>query len=79
MALNRGAIKITIKQKIESACAMAGITVTELGRRCGYSQSAFSQRLKRGKFTQEDLEQFADQLGAKYFSGFEFPNGSRVE
>ena len=58
---------------------MAGITVTELGSRCGYSQSAFSQRLKRGKFTQEDLEQFVDQLGAKYFSGFEFPNGSRVE
>lgn len=71
--------KITIKQKIESACAMAGITVTELGRKCGYSQSAFSQRLKRGKFTQEELEQFAEQLGAKYFSGFEFSNGCRVE
>ena len=73
------AIRITIKQKIESACAIAGITVTELGSRCGYSQSAFSQRLKRGKFTQEELEQFAEQLGAKYFSGFEFSNGCRVE
>ena len=71
--------KITIKQKIESACAMAGITVTELGRKCGYSQSAFSQRLKRGKFTQEELEQFAEQLGAKYFSGFIFPDGMEIK
>lgn len=58
---------------------MDGITVTELGRRCGFSQSAFFQRLKCGKFTQEELEQFADQLGAKYFSEFEFLNGSKVE
>lgn len=72
-------IYITVKQKVEAACAMAGITVTELGRRCGYSQSAFSQRLKRGKFAQEELEKFAEQLGARYFSGFEFPNGSKVE
>ncbi len=70
---------IDIKQKVETACKMAGITVTELGKRCGYSQSAFSQRLKRGKFTQEELELFAKKLGAKYFSGFEFPDGNRVE
>lgn len=53
----------TIKQKIETACSMSGITVTELGKRIGLSQSAFSQRLKRGKFTQEELENIAEMIG----------------
>ena len=70
---------LTIKQKIEAACKVAGISVTELGRRIGLSQSAFSQRLKRGKFTQEELEKMADELGAKYFSGFSFPDGTEIK
>lgn len=70
---------MSIKQKIEAACKVAGISVTELGRRIGLSQSAFSQRLKRGKFTQEELEKMADELGAKYFSGFSFPDGTEIK
>lgn len=73
------AIKITIKQKIESACAMAGITVTELGRRVGMSQANISKRLKVGKFTQEELEAMGKALGAQYKSGFYFPDGNKVE
>ena len=72
-------INITIKQKIEAACKVAGISVTELGRRIGLSQSAFSQRLKRGKFTQEELEEMGRQLGGKYFSGFSFPDGTEIK
>ena len=75
----QGAIKITIKQKIESACAMAGITVTELGRRVGMSQANISKRLKVGKFTQEELEAMGKALGAQYKSGFYFPDGNKVE
>lgn len=70
---------LSIKQKIEAACKVAGISVTELGRRIGLSQSAFSQRLKRGKFTQEELEKMAKELGAKYFSGFSFPDGTEIK
>lgn len=72
-------ISITIQQKIETACAMAGISKTELGRRIGLSQPAFSQRLKTGKFSDKDFEDMAKALGAKYFSGFVFPDGNRVE
>lgn len=43
------------------------------------SQQNISKRLVTGKFTQEELENFASQMGAKYFSGFEFPNGNKVE
>lgn len=70
---------LTIQQKIEMACTAIGISKTELGKRIGLSQSAFSQRLKTGKFSDEDFENMAKALGAKYFSGFVFPDGTRIE
>lgn len=72
-------IYITIKQKVEAACAMAGITVTELGKRVGMSQASISQRLKTGKFSQEELEEMGRVMGAEYKSGFYFQDGNRVE
>lgn len=72
-------IIITIKQKVEIACSMAGISVTELGRRLGMSQQSMSNRLKTGKFTQEELERMGKALGAEYRSGFYFPDGNKVE
>lgn len=71
-------MKITIQQKIDMACTAAGITKTELGRRIGLSQSAFSQRLKTGKFSDVDFEKMAQALGAQYFSGFIFPDGTEI-
>lgn len=71
--------KISIQHKIEIACSIAGITKTELGKRLGMSQSRFSQRLKTGKFSDEDFENIAKALGAQYYSGFEFPDGRKVQ
>ena len=51
---------ITTKQKIEAACKIAGISVTELGLKMGMSQQSISKRLKTGKFTQEEYEEMAD-------------------
>lgn len=70
---------ISIQHKIDIACSVAGITKTELGKRLGMSQSRFSQRLKTGKFSDEDFKNIAEALGAKYYSGFEFSDGRRVE
>ena len=72
-------MKTTIKQKVEVACSLAGITITELGTRLGMSQQLMSNRLKTGKFTQEELEQMGKALGAEYKSGFYFPDGNKVE
>ena len=58
---------------------MAGITITELGKRMGMSQPNFSSRLKVGKFTQEELEKMASIMGCEYHSFFQFPNGSKAE
>ena len=73
------ATQIDIKHKIEVACEIAGISVTELARRIGVSQQSIYKRLVTGKFTQEELERMASALGAEYKSGFYFPDGNKVE
>lgn len=71
-------IKIDTKQKIETACKIAGITVTELGAKMGMSQQNISKRLKTGKFTQEEYKKMADIMGCEYYSIFVFPDGNKV-
>lgn len=70
---------MTIQQKIESACIIVGINKTELAHRLGMSQQNFSKRLKVGKFSDDDFKNIAQALGCKYYSGFEFPDGKKVE
>lgn len=60
------------------ACQAAGISRAELTRRLGTSESAFAQKLQRGKFKQEDLVKIADILGCQYVSGFVFSNGLKI-
>ena len=71
-------IVITVKDQIKAACDIAGITVTELGKRMGMSQQNFSKRLGVGKFTKSEYEQMAQILGAKFVFRFEFPNGTII-
>ena len=70
---------LSIQQKIEMACVKVGISKSELGRRIGLSQSAFSQRLKTGKFSDEDFSNISKALGCEYKSGFYFSDGTTVE
>lgn len=61
------------------ACTVSGITKTELAKRLGMTQPAFSQRFKTGKFSDEDFKNIASAIGASYFSGFIFPDGTKIE
>lgn len=69
---------MTIQQKIDMACAHAGISRAELARRLGTSPPAFKQRFDRGKFTQEELQRIAAVLDGEYFSGFRFSDGTVI-
>ncbi len=69
---------MTIRQRVKIACEESGITLTELAEKLGMSQQSMSNRLKTGKFTQEELEQIAEILGCKYINYFEYPNGTRI-
>ena len=65
-------IIITLQQKVKVACAMAGISLTELAARMGTSQPNLSKRLRVGRFTKEELEEMATYLGCEYISFFQF-------
>ena len=69
---------MTIPQKIKMALAYKSISEAELARAIGTSPSAFNQRMKTGKFTSEDLEKIGVAIGAKFFFGFEFEDGTKV-
>lgn len=69
---------MTIQQKIDMAIAYTGVTKREIAARLGVTPSAFGQRLKTGKFTQEELEQIAGVFNAEYVSFFRFPDGKEI-
>ena len=71
-------IDITLQQRVKASCDLAGISITELAKRLGTSQQNLSKRLKVGKFTQDELNDIAKALGAKYISVFEFPDGTKI-
>lgn len=72
-----GSDSITIQQKIDMACAHAGISRAELSRRLGYKvPQSFQKRYDTGKFTQEELQKMAEVTGGKYISLFSYPDGT---
>ena len=69
---------MTMEQKISMALAYKGISQAALARLIETTPSNFNQKMKRGTFTVEELEKIAKVLGAKYFFGFEFEDGTKV-
>lgn len=69
---------MTMEQKISMALAYKGISQAALAREMGTTPSNFNQKLKRGTFSVEEMEKMAVALGAKYFFGFEFEDGTKV-
>ena len=69
---------MTSPQKIKMALVYKGMKESELARALNTSPSAFNQRMKTGKFTSDEMEKIAEAIGAKYFFGFEFEDGTRI-
>ena len=69
---------MTLEQKIGMALAYKKTSQAALARMLGQTPSNFNQKMKRGTFTIEELEQIGQALGAKYFFGFEFEDGTKV-
>ncbi len=71
-------IPMTLSQKIKMALAYKGMSEAELARKIGTSPSAFNQRMKTGKFSSDEMSKIAEALGAEYYFGFQFSDGTRI-
>lgn len=71
-------MEINTQEKIKRAMKKAKVSQKDIAEHFGVTSGAFSQRLKTGKFNEDELKTIAEILGAKYFSGFEFPDGERI-
>lgn len=71
---------IPLKEQVRIACNLAGISMTELGKRMKnpLSQQSMSKRLATGKFTKDELYEIADILGCELHFYFEFNNGNKI-
>ena len=69
---------MTMEQKVKMALAYKGISQAKLAQAMETTASNFNQKLKRESFTVEELEKMAECLGAKYFYGFEFEDGTKI-
>lgn len=69
---------MTITQKIKLALTYANISEAELSRRIGSSPAAFNQRMKTGKFSNDDLTKIAEALNAKFECSFTFEDGTKI-
>ncbi len=69
---------MTQEQKISMALGYKGMSQAALARMIGQTPSNFNQKIKRGTFTIEELEKIGEALGAKFFFGYEFEDGTKV-
>ncbi len=69
---------MTIEQKINMAAAYKHMSQAALARAIGMTPSNFNQKIKRATFTEEELQSIAKALGANYFYGFRFDDGTEI-
>ncbi len=67
-----------IDDQIKMLCVKSGLSISEIGRRLNKSPQAFSQKMKRGKFTLDDLNDIALVTGCKVNCKFVYPDGDTV-
>lgn len=70
---------MTIKQRVKISCEKMNMNLGELAEKLGMRQSTFSVRLKTGKFTKEEIEKIAFNMGCSYNSCFLFPDGTNIK
>jgi predicted DNA-binding protein YlxM (UPF0122 family) len=67
-----------IDDQIKMLCIKSDLSISEIGRRLNKTPQAFSQKMKRGNFTIDDLNDIAMVSGCKLECSFVFPNGDKI-
>lgn len=67
-----------IDEQIKMICVKSGLSVSEIGRRLNKSPQAFSQKIKRGSITLDDLIDIALVTGCRLECRFVYPDGETI-
>ncbi|MFI3163469.1 MAG: XRE family transcriptional regulator [Bacillota bacterium] len=68
-----------IDEQIKTLCAKTDLTAAEIAKRMNVTPQAFSQKMKRGSFSLEDLDAVAMVAGCKIECDFVLPNGEKIK
>lgn len=68
---------MTMEQRIKTAATYKGLSQAKLAAAIGMTASNFNQKLKRGTFSEEEVQRIAEALGASYEAAFVFPDGTK--
>lgn len=69
---------MTTSEQIRVLCVRLGISLSELARRIDQTPQNFNAKLKRNTLTQEELQQIAQVLNARFEQYFLLENGEKV-
>lgn len=67
-----------IDEQLKILAIKSGMTLAEIGNRTDRSPQAFSQKMKRGNYTLDELEEIAVATGCVLHCEFEMPNGEII-
>ena len=67
-----------IDESLKILCIKSDISLSEMARRLNKTPQAFNQKIKRGKFTIEELNDIAIVSGCTMKCEFVYPNGEKI-
>lgn len=68
-----------IDEQLKILAIKTNMTFSEISGRLDKSPQAFSQKMKRGNYTLDELDEIARATGAKVTCSFELPNGEIIK
>lgn len=67
-----------IDEQLKMLCVKSGMSMSEMARRLNKSPQAFSQKIKRGNFTIDELMDISIVCGCELKCEFVYPNGDKI-
>ena len=67
-----------IDEQLKMLALKTNMSLSEIGERLDKSPQAFSQKMKRGKYSLEELEEIAVATGVEIHCYFELPDGEKI-
>lgn len=67
-----------IDESVKILCVKNDITMAEIARRLGITPQAFSQKMKRGTFSLDDMDNISMVAGCSFECNFVLSSGEKI-